>query len=203
MKPHNIMENSDIKYLDIFFSPIQINQLDLNIDSLIKFCYEMKRKDEKGGNISNIGGWQSKNVVNEVHEEFTKLKIEVEKFANEYHRELEFKETLQQKIGNIWTNINQKGDSNEYHVHPFSALSGCFYMNANTPIVFEHPYSDITTYYWGHDVIENWNEANSGEWKIEPYPNILLIFPPWLRHKVVMNTEDTDRISISFNTQFV
>ena len=78
---------------------LEINQLDLNIDSLIEFCYEMKRKDEKGSKISNIGGWQSKNVVNEVHEEFTKLKIEVEKFANEYHRELEFKETLQQKIG--------------------------------------------------------------------------------------------------------
>ena len=46
------MENSDIKYLDIFFSPIQINQLDLNIDSLIEFCYEMKRKDEKGSKIS-------------------------------------------------------------------------------------------------------------------------------------------------------
>ena len=34
MKPHNIMKNSDIKYLDIFFSPIQINQLDFDVVSI-------------------------------------------------------------------------------------------------------------------------------------------------------------------------
>ena len=30
--------------------------------------------------------------------------------------------------------------------------------------------------------------------------NTLLMFPPWLYHKVAMNREDTNRISIAFNT---
>ena len=37
----------NMKYLNLFMVPIQINKLELNIDSLIEFCYEMKRKNEK------------------------------------------------------------------------------------------------------------------------------------------------------------
>ena len=61
------------EYLNLFSVPIQITELELNIDSLIEFCYEMKRKDEKGAQISNIGGWQSGNIINETHTEFVKL----------------------------------------------------------------------------------------------------------------------------------
>ena len=51
-----------------------MNELELNTNSLIEFCYEIKRKNEKGAERSNIGGWQSDNVINEPHIEFVKLK---------------------------------------------------------------------------------------------------------------------------------
>ena len=54
-------------YLKIFPVPIHRTELELNIDSLIKFCYEMKRKNEKGVQISNMGGWQRDNIVNEAN----------------------------------------------------------------------------------------------------------------------------------------
>ena len=50
------------------------------------------------------------------------------------------------------------------------------------------------------DLNGNWSEKKAA--KIFPEPNSLLIFPPWVWHKVLMNEEDTDRISLSFNTQF-
>ena len=197
------MKPMTMKYLNLFFSPILINQLDLNIDSLIEFCYEMKRKDEKGVEITNVGGWQSDNVVHETHEEFTKLVTEVKKNANQYHSDVDFKKEYEQKIGNIWININGKGHSNKDHVHQFSVLSGCFYLtDSKFPIIFNHPYADITNYYWGEEVIENWNAINSGTWKVSSDRNTLLIFPSWLKHSVAMNKEDSDRISMSFNTQF-
>ena len=190
------------EYLNLFQVPVQLTELELNIDSLIEFCYEMKRKNEKGVEISNIGGWQSDNIINETHTEFVKLKTEIENNVKIYHRDLRFKKTMEQKISNIWININQKGHSNEWHMHPYTCLSGAFYLRGNAPIVFRHPLHDINNYYWNESMIEEWNEVTSGEWKIFPEPNSLLIFPPWVWHKVFMNKEDTDRISLSFNTQF-
>ena len=184
----------------IFPVPIQVTTLELNIDSLIEFCYEMKRKNEKGVEVSNIGGWQSDNIINETHTEFVKLKNKIEEAANIYHLELQFKKKFKQKIVNIWININQKGHLNEFHAHPHSTLSGAFYLRGHAPIEFQHPFRDINVYYWDEYLIEKKNEENSGGWLLEPEPNNLLIFPPWVDHRVHMNKEDTDRISLSFNT---
>ena len=71
--------------------PIQITKLELNIDSMIEFCYEMKRKNEKGVEISNVGGWQSDNIINETHTEFVKLLNEIADAAKTYHEDLQFK----------------------------------------------------------------------------------------------------------------
>jgi uncharacterized protein (TIGR02466 family) len=191
------------KYLNLFPAPILMTELELNIDSLIEFCYEMKHKNEKGVEITNVGGWHSEDIINETHTEFVKLKNKIEENANTYHHEIQFKKTYIQKINKIWININQKGHSNNYHDHPFACLSGAFYLTkSKIPIVFGHPFRDITTYFWDVSMIEEWNEANSGQWLIEPEPNKLLIFPSWLQHKVSMNKEDIDRISLSFNTIF-
>ena len=163
------------KKLNLFSVPIQMNELELNTNSLIEFCYEIKRKNEKGAERSNIGGWQSDNVINESHIEFVKLKNKIEEVINSYHH------------------VN--------HVHPFSCLAGVFYLTKeNSPIVFCHPYADINTYYWYDELIEEWNEVNSAEWTIEPEPNMLIVFPSWLWHKVTIHKKDTDRISLSFNT---
>ena len=173
----------------------------MNIDSLIEFCYEMKRKNEKGVEISNVGGWQSDNIINETHTEFIKLKTEIEDAAKIYHDEINFKKTLKQEMVDIWININQKGHSNEWHIHAGAFLSGAFYLaKGETPIFFRHPFDGVNEYYWNPFVIEKTNNVNSGGWALDPEPNMLIIFPAWAYHKVSMNKKDIDRISFSFNT---
>ena len=191
------------EYLNLFSVPIQITRLELDIDSLIEFCYEIKRKDEKGVNVSNVGGWQSSNIIKETHTEFIKLKNKIEEATNLYHRKLQFKKTMKQTMVNIWGNINGNGHSNEFHLHSRTVLSGAFYLTVEktTPIIFRHPYQDINNFYWDLSFLEKGNDANSSEWTLKPEPNMLLIFPPWIWHKVPTNKEDTDRISLSFNTQ--
>ena len=188
------------EYLHKFVSPIQISDLELNIDSLIEFCYEMKQKNQTGVQLTNMGGWHSNNILNETHTEFVKLKNRIEENANAFHNQMQLKKTLKQKLSNIWININPKGGSNDFHDHPGACFSGAFYLKGEAPIVFQHPYKDITTYFWKESIIEKWNSANSGQWRYKPEPNVLLLFPGWLEHKVLMNIEETDRISISFNT---
>ena len=193
----------DEKYLNLFCVPIQIIKLELNIDSLIEFCYEMKRKDEKGVEMSNLGGWQSDDIIHETHTEFVKLKNKIEEAANIYHYNIQLKKIYEQKLCNIWVNINQKGHSNMSHNHPFAILSGAFYLTKGetAPINFEHPFKDINIYYWHDIIVEKPNSVNSSKFSLPPKPNQLLIFPAWLQHKVPMNEENIDRITFSFNTK--
>jgi len=193
------------EYSHLFSVPIQITELELNIDSLIEFCYEMKHKNEKGVELSNIGGWHSENIINETHTEFVNLKDKIEEAVNIYHHDIQFKKTYYQKIDAIWANINQKGHSNVYHDHPHSILSGAFYLTdgKTAPIDFRHPYQHINLYFWDDSIIEEWNGVNSSRWSIPPKTNTLLVFPSWVQHKVSMNKEDTDRITFSFNTKIL
>lgn len=189
-----------MEYSNLFLVPIQISHLELNIPSLISFSYEMQRKNEDGAKLTNVGGWQSDDVFNETHSEFVELKNKIEEAANTYHKDIGLKDNLKEKIGNIWININEKGHLNELHHHPHSILSGAFYLRGNAPIVFKHPFPHINTYFWDQSIIEEWNGITSSMWTIEPSPNLLLLFPSWVEHKVHYNKENTDRISLSFNT---
>ena len=189
-----------MEYQQIFSACIQGYQTNLDIDSLTSFCYEVKRRDKKGRKISNLGGWQSGNIKKNPHPEFVKLLSEIQIAANAYHNKLQFKKEYVQKLNNIWININGKGHSNEYHIHAKTQISGCFYLSdSNFPIRFKHPYEEISPYYWHEEFIESFNTFNCGQWSITPKKNSIIMFPPWLYHKVVMNEEDTDRISMAFN----
>ena len=191
-----------MKYLDLFACPVQITEQKLNIASLISFCYEMQRKDPEGVNQTNIGGWQSGDIADETYPEFVKLKNIIEESATAYHQNIGLKKDTKQQITNMWININGKGHLNDLHQHHFSILSGAFYVKpGGAPIVFRHPESGINSYFWDQSMIENWNPVNSSHFTIEPSPNLLILFPGWIEHKVLMNKEDTDRISFSFNTE--
>ena len=133
----------DKKYLNLFCVPIQIIKLELDIDSLIEFCYEMKRKNKKGVERSNMGGWQSNNVINETHTEFVKLKNKIKDAAKIYHEEMKFKKTVKQEIDNIKPELQQfldnngfqmqLDDPNTYNKNEMEALANHINLNLTTP----------------------------------------------------------------------
>ena len=160
-----------MEYLEIFSACIQSSQIKLDVNSLTSFCYELKRKHSEGVKLSNFGGWQSGNIKNNTHPEFVKLMSEVQKAADIYHNKLQFKKQYKQEICNIWININGKGHANEFHCHPLSAISGCFYLKDSIfPIKFKHPYEEISPFYWDGKYIETYNNDNFRN--VQNYTNI-------------------------------
>ena len=120
-----------------------------------------------------------------------------------------FKENIRQQFTNMWVNINEKQHYNEWHIHPFSTLSGTYYIkHDNSPkqgdIIFKHPVGwYMRLAHWPVELIQTTNEVTSDYVSIIPKSNMLLIFPSWLEHKVGINLENNSRISLSFNSNII
>lgn len=180
----------------IFTNFIIEENLDIDLDKLKIFCYN-QRKVNLGREISNYGGWQSKDLL--ITEEILPLMQSVDTILKNIHRHVGITENI--KLDNMWININQKSNFNTSHIHAGSLFSGVFYVS--TPkncgkIVFKNP-NPLHTCFISAEDITTYNDFNSSKWSYEPKPNMILIFPSWTEHYVMPNESNEDRISISFN----
>ena len=191
-------------YLMISIFPTIIHDIDVptfkQIESdLLKFVYQEKKKDSGGVNISNVGGWQSKeldfdNILSKIIIESVEKYFITTKILNEGVR-----------LNSIrhWININKKGDFNRMHTHPGSDLSGVCWIK--TPqdcgrLEFENPnshsrHNEINCY------TDNFKQGTGiyQSWWYEPQVGRIVIFPASLYHQVKPNNSNQDRISVSFN----
>ena len=97
------------------------------------------------------------------------------------------------QLSNWWININKKGDFNDYHTHPGSMLSAVWYITDNyRSIEFQNPLLHNR-----NNILDemDWSMADV----IDCTAGDLLVFPSDLIHRVYPHTEDTLRISVSFN----
>tara|TARA_Y100001947_G_scaffold142533_1_gene134873 strand:+ start:75 stop:677 length:603 start_codon:yes stop_codon:yes gene_type:complete len=195
--------------IPLFASPLAQVELDLDLEKLTEFAFQMQNKDKKGVQRSNIGGWQSNDIREEKHEEFIRLKKEIDQYLQIYHSEvfgsMVFKKNIIHNPTNMWVNINEKHHNNEWHIHPWATLSGTFYIKhdgsrEHGSIIFKNPNGSYFAYsHWPPGLIEKPNELTSELVDITPKSNMLLIFPSWVDHKVENNSKDVTRISLSFN----
>ena len=192
---------------DIFRVPVYSTQLNLDIKKLQSFCNEYQQKDT-GKTLSNVGGYHSNDLPlnklkwplgESLHPLIKEIGIHSSKFAKEFINNNE------QVLDSVWINISLYKDINRSHNHPFSDISGVYYVK--TPddcgnIVFEHPALDVLNYYLddNNTIIEEFNAYTSPTWWKPAVENRLYLFPGWLKHYVEPNLNKTEeRISISFN----
>ena len=201
---------NNVSFVSLFASPLMQVQLDFDLEKLTEFAFEMWNKDKKGVHRTNRGGWQSGDISKDKHEEFIKLKKEINQYLQIYHLEIfrgmKFKEKVTQNNTNMWVNINEKHHYNEWHIHSYSTLSGVYYIKhdgsvENGDILFKHP-KDLymTVSHWPEGIVERGNEITTVGMNATPKSNMLLIFPSWLEHMVEPNLNNDSRISISFNS---
>ena len=105
------------------------------------------------------------------------------------------------RITQSWLNKTKPGESHHSHFHPNSYLSAVLYISClpKDYIIFENRL---------HGAFNNiefpkkkLTEFNSNSWAQTVVKGDLVIFPSWIRHHVGVNeTENEDRISLSFNT---
>ena len=178
---------------NLFTCPVYESQLDLDSKAISLNCLDIKHKSN-GVIKSNLTGWQSSNVQDKIN-----IVDKIMEHVNIFNKDLKIKKTL--SIENMWININNYKDYNIEHTHPGSILSGVYYSQVSDNsgnLVFIHPAKDVMVYDWDNC---DWQEYNkySSSWWFTPSINKLFLFPSWLKHYVMPNLNQEERISISFN----
>jgi len=106
-----------------------------------------------------------------------------------------------------WANVNRFGDYHDPHNHPWSYLSGTYYVKMPTSRETLKSRSDVRpgqiTFYdprQGVNMLSIKNDAYvDPEYTVLPEPGLLLLWPGFVNHFVHPNLSKETRISISFN----
>jgi uncharacterized protein (TIGR02466 family) len=188
------------KLYEIFAVPVYETELGFDVNKMTDLCRKFV-KDDKGRNISNRGGYQS-NDIDLSNKLFADFFANIEFHATGFASSVLKVET--QFMHNAWININNFGDYNVIHNHPYSHISGVYYLK--TPkdcgrLVLQNSAKDVLQYYEVDAGIKQRNQYNSQEFVLEPEPGKLYLFPSWINHYVQPNrNRNEERISIAFNT---
>jgi uncharacterized protein (TIGR02466 family) len=181
----------------IFWSPVDST---FNQELFTKICYNIKKEQGEGRNISNCKGWQSKIIP------FNEDKIKpisnyvLAKLLNIF--EFSIFTNLRICIDHIWINISPPNSYNSTHIHLDGEFAGVCYISGEGSdlgdIVFHgNPFRDNEVEFYKEEEKEKlglW-----GSYSYPPYPGSLIVFPSTLPHEVKINLSSSDRISVAFN----
>ena len=163
-------------------------------DAIAKYAYELKALDSKGAGKPEEDGWQSDNITSSPFH-YENLMKNICEAMDDVCTELQLPPV---QLYNTWININPPKTYIDSHTHDNALFSGVYYIK--TPencgnIVFKR--MDNARYFM--PILSGPNSFLSTRSEVRGKEGLLLIFPAWLHHQVLLNNSKEDRISMSFN----
>lgn len=165
---------------------------------LLALAYALRAKDARGVSRTNVAGWQSNNILQELPE-FAQINQRILQACERIAESQHFMPGLTFDH-QAWVNISPPGASNQVHFHANCYFSGVYYISLDAPkcgsLFFRDPRtaSRMMPY-----PTTKQTSFTATEIKMPPEPGRLYIFPGWLEHGVEINQSASDRVSISFN----
>lgn len=154
------------------------------------------------------GGYTSYGSIAHLHRvstTFENLQKAIDKHVRKYIKYLEMDVNPKQiQMSSCWVNIMPSGSYHTMHIHPLSVISGTYYVQ--TPkncgaIKFEDP--RMVGFMGSPPRKENAQERNQRFVELKPQAGNVVLFESWMRHEVPQNKSDIERISISFNYDWI
>ena len=182
---------------NIFSTPIYQTELK-KFQGLEEYALHLSETTESVYH-SNHGGFHSE-IFKEPKKPFAELWEAISDECRKFHYALGL--NGQVELTNFWFNINWTSNSTTPHDHPYSVLSGVFYVKAHEKcgdLTF-HNHNRLVEWCFPPPTIEQRNATNSSNISFTPETNMLYVFPSWVLHSVASNMSDKPRISVSFNT---
>jgi uncharacterized protein (TIGR02466 family) len=173
--------------------------------SLLAIIDRLRREDTEGVATSNqyyAHGYTSFFTRNTLFSEpgFERLAAFICQQATHYAaKQFWDLQRFQPQMTYMWCNVNGKHSYHAEHLHPFSHISGVFYVSCardSGDIAFKDPRPGRMMV---PPPVAQSAPENSMVVKINPEDGKLLMFPSFLEHSVSQNPLDIERTSISFN----
>jgi uncharacterized protein (TIGR02466 family) len=174
---------------------------------LLTECLQLREDDAAGrrwsaknypGGYTSYGSVHKLQAISPTFESLRlKLKRHVASFASAVEWDLK---SRQLEMTDCWVNIMPRQTVHGLHLHPHSSLSGTYYVQvpAGSPgIKFEDPRLDR---FMAAPPRKADAKREARPWVTFPASaGRLVLFESWLRHEVVPNAVEAERISVSFN----
>ncbi|MDE1466871.1 2OG-Fe(II) oxygenase family protein [Aurantiacibacter sp. D1-12] len=198
----------------LFATPFVIDRLqsEAGIAMLRDAIFAEMDRDRKGVSISNIGGWHSNTQMLEWGGEAAKaLVFKAITMAEE--ASVDVKSPDASRFGwhaELWANVSEKGNANQYHTHPGSFWSIVAYvddgyegdddptlggelqlLDPRSPMV-QMTAPDLR-------MKDASGAAQAHEISIRPQTGMIVMFPSWLQHAVRPFYGEGTRISVAIN----
>lgn len=104
----------------------------------------------------------------------------------------------------FWLNVMGEGCHHSFHLHPLSTVSGTFYLQVPKGSgVFKLEDPRLAAFMASPPRKRGARRENRRFFAIAPEAGDLVLFESWMKHEVVANRSKRERISVSFNYDWV
>lgn len=188
--------------LELFPTPVMIVNIKEEIKQLEIFNIKKLSLDKKNLITNgNNGNFFHKNVdILKTHIPNSNLEKTLRKYIDVFLKDIWLEKEAELAITSSWLNINPKNTMHHEHTHTNSILSGVLYLNTDEKsgdfvMYNSKAYSrQVSSFAFGSNkFVEKWKNYC-------PKKYDLVIFPSDLKHSVLPNASNSDRMSLSFNT---
>lgn len=194
----------------IYESPLSKDWRTLN-KTLKSECLHFVATDDEGHEWSEEnypGGYTSYGSIANLHEvssTFEELQKHLDKHRTRFVKHLEMDiDPRELQMTRCWINVMPAQVMHSFHLHPLSVLSGTYYVQTppnSAALKFEDP--RLSSFMASPPRKSSAKLANQMYPKIQPKEGNLVMFESWLKHEVPANQSRQERISISFNYDWV
>lgn len=200
------------KILPLFVSQVYQSPLVSSGDTRLRRelkheAYQIADFDEEGQRWSALnypGGFTSYGSMDRLHQfssTFGELKKKIDRHVAHFVRSLEMDiDPTDLQMETCWINIMPEAVVHTMHIHPLSVISGTYYVDTpkgSGALKFEDPRMEC--FMASPPRKKNARLENQRFHQIQPRAGDLILFESWMRHEVTPNQSTKDRISISFN----
>lgn len=204
--------------MSLFPSPILVSPVKVPGASTARFnkelleeAYKIREIDDKGlawSKKNYLGGYTSYASYSQLHQfssTFDDLRKAIDPLVKDYAKTLEM--DLQNKklvMTSFWLNIMPQGVVHSMHIHPLSTISGTYYVQVpkkSSSLKFEDP--RMVNFMASPPRKPKARQENQRFVSIEPQAGQVILFESWMRHEVPPNPVSQDRVSVSFNYDWI
>lgn len=185
--------SEDRAIIPLFSSPVVKVSIEERTDQLNPHDFKFRSGAITGKEQSNL------TLDLRVLDKYPRIKRILLKAFNEIiHKQLGYGNEF--RISTSWFTRTAPGSSSQIHCHKNSFWSGVYYFNeckkGTGKIQFFSPIVSDPDFFL---VPHTSTVFNAQSFAIDPQKKMLLLFPSYLRHRIVDHEEDEERFSLAFN----